>query len=805
MIHRVPLLLTLVALSWAPAHADPWDDGMAAYRAGAYAEAVATWQTVEAAADPPVPRAEVRAWVGLALLKKGELDEAETWLRRAAATRDPRLRGVAERRLGLLAQRRRDLATAEAHYEAAAEASKAAGDAQGALIADLQRAGLAMQRGEPLLAHEAYGAALEHARALGDAEREAVALGAIGVLCRQLKQLDLARAYLAQVADLYREQSAGPRAAKNHIEQAFVEELAGDYPAAADFVDRAEALAGESVHTHRMIVLRRGFLALRQGDLVGARRHADALHAAQRSEPVPYVAADVALFDARLSLLEGDRTRAAQQLRAATEAAIQPLARMEVDFLRARWALAGGDEEAALAALQRFVATHDGYREGFADAALGDYLGHEYAEGLTALLGLRAVTEDPALASWVIARLKGRLFAERLLSEAGDAQPLPGRAGRTRRLDAAVRTFWRHTRATGDAAVDAVVLDYYVGERRTWIVWRAGAKRGVEVEPIGRAVLAAHARDLVTAIRGRRPDWAAAARPLADALLKPLRRARTEQPALDRLIVVPHGALHNVPFEALPLDDGSPVVAHYTVAYAANAATAPTEPLPPPASDRPSLWVADARGDLPGARAEVQSLSKNYARPTVLQGPAATRRAVLEGLADAGVAHLAVHGRPDDQGKPPRLLLAGEDRLTAADLLQLSLRAATVVLAACDSAVGTPDAADEMPTVLPRALLLAGAQVVIGTRWPIDDRSATRVMTRLHAGLRPLGPERALAEAQRALLASSEGDAMIALRNSPPCATNRGLRECVPGERVGFAHPFHWAGFALLGATTDPY
>ncbi|MCA9557248.1 MAG: CHAT domain-containing protein, partial [Myxococcales bacterium] len=269
--------------------------------------------------------------------------------------------------------------------------------------------------------------------------------------------------------------------------------------------------------------------------------------------------------------------------------------------------------------------------------------------------------------------------------------------------------------------------------------------------------------------------------------------------------VVPHGPLHDVPFEALPLGDDELVIEHYSVTYAANAATAPLRPLPPPDRARPSLWVADARGDLPGARAEVRDLSRPFSTPTVLTGGAATRTAVLAQLGEAGAVHLAVHGHPARGDDPPHLLLAGGERLTAADLFGQRLDHPLVVLAACDSAVGTPDRSDEMPTVLPRALLLAGAEAVVGTRWPIDDRSAARVMTLLYDALPRVGPEAALATAQRAMLDSAQGDAMIALRNSPPCATNRGLRECVPGERVGFAHPFHWAGFALLGATTNPH
>ncbi len=802
MIHRVPLLLALIVLLAATAHADPWDHGMAAYKAGAYAEAVAAWTQVERADAPPVRRGEVQAWLGLALLKLERLPAADRWLEQAASDDDLRVRAMAERVRGRLAQRRDDLDEAAERYAAARLLAGRDGDPQQLLITHLYAADIALQRGAPLEAHEAYADALEVALELGDRHREAIALAGIGLVCQRLKQLDLARAYLDQSAALALELGLSTDAAYALIQGAFTRELAGDYDEAEALLDQAEPLVGDYLLRRRTIELRRAFLDLRRGRTKAARARADALAAAQAEHAVAYIEPAIALFEARLALAEGRGADARRAIDRASATANDEMRRLEVDFLAAQVALGEGDEDEAVAALRRFVRRHDAFREGFADVRLRDYLGHEYAAGLRRLLETKTVSADAALASWVIARLKGRLFADRLLAQAAAESGADGRADRARRLDAAVRGFWRHSTEAPEAPTDAVVLDYYLGEHRLWIVWRAGAQQGVETAPVGRARITADAKALLNAIRGRRPDWRAAAEPLADHLLGPLRRARAQQPRLDRLVVVPNGPLHSVPFEALPLDADHLVVEAFTVTYAANAATAPLEPLPAPPRAGTSLWVADARGDLPGARAEVRALSARAARPTVLTGAAATRSDVLKAMGAADLIHLAVHGRPADGDGPPRLLLAAGQRLTAADLLQHRLAGAAVILAACDSAVGQPDTGDEMPTVLPRALLLAGARSVIGTRWPIDDRSASELMTQLHARLRREGPERALAEAQRSLLRSAAGDTVIALRNGPACDTNRGLRECTPSARVGLAHPFHWAGFALLGAAT---
>ena len=85
-----------------------------------------------------------------------------------------------------------------------------------------------------------------------------------------------------------------------------------------------------------------------------------------------------------------------------------------------------------------------------------------------------------------------------------------------------------------------------------------------------------------------------------------------------------------------------------------------------------------------------------------------------------------------------RVLLADE-ALTFADILNLRLTARVVVLAACDGALGAPQAGaplsgDEL-LALARAFFYAGARSVIASLWPVEDAATAELMRHIHAQL----------------------------------------------------------------------
>src|SRR5207249_4816555 len=107
-----------------------------------------------------------------------------------------------------------------------------------------------------------------------------------------------------------------------------------------------------------------------------------------------------------------------------------------------------------------------------------------------------------------------------------------------------------------------------------------------------------------------------------------------------------------------------------------------------------------------------------------------TSEAVLGALPSHGVAHFACHGRSDtdDPGASALLLSDAADHpLTVTEIYRQNLTGAELAyLSACSTTDTRPRLADEAVHIT-AAVQLAGYRNVIGTLWPVDDRSARRV------------------------------------------------------------------------------
>jgi tetratricopeptide (TPR) repeat protein len=140
--------------------------------------------------------------------------------------------------------------------------------------------------------------------------------------------------------------------------------------------------------------------------------------------------------------------------------------------------------------------------------------------------------------------------------------------------------------------------------------------------------------------------------------------------------------------------------------------------------------------DLPGARAEAESLRRRFAdRVTVLSGPAATHDSVLGKLPAASWAHFACHGLSDLNDPSASHLILHDGLLTVVDVTRLRLEDADLAfLSACSTARPGERLADEA-IQLATAFQLAGYRHVIGTLWPIDDQHAVDLAGDVYAAL----------------------------------------------------------------------
>ena len=233
---------------------------------------------------------------------------------------------------------------------------------------------------------------------------------------------------------------------------------------------------------------------------------------------------------------------------------------------------------------------------------------------------------------------------------------------------------------------------------------------------------------------------------------------RLLQPALDkltnqrRLIIVPNGDLHFLPFAALPVD-GHYLIERFTLSTLSSASllarTRPATVPPHPRLLALANPVQTGLDPLPGAEAEVQAIGAHYPDPDKrLYFREHAQRSVLVGHDLRGwTLHLAVHGQAGAMNTT-RLRLSDGD-LTLADVWNLYLDdAPMVVLSACQTALGEHLSGDEVVS-LANGFLFAGARTLIATLWPVPDEPTRRLMEAFYDSF-PGDPSVALAQAQRA-------------------------------------------------------
>lgn len=261
-----------------------------------------------------------------------------------------------------------------------------------------------------------------------------------------------------------------------------------------------------------------------------------------------------------------------------------------------------------------------------------------------------------------------------------------------------------------------------------------------------------------------------------------------------RLLIVPEGPVHRVPFAALEDGKGAPIAAQYAIAMIPSA-TILTElqqrprrtdavralVLADPAHDfmaadasaaanqlRAAFMSAGAAGPLPGARREARRVARFAPVRDVRLGRHATAAALRQpSVTSYRVIHIASHSVIDD-ASPLRsaiaLAPAGDDHgfVTAADLATTRFDADLVVLSACRTARGRLlDGEGEQG--LAAALLASGARAVVVSHWNVRDDATARLMEDLYAAIASgLPVVDALAVAQRRSIARAESPAVWA-------------------------------------------
>ncbi|HKG47169.1 MAG TPA: CHAT domain-containing protein [Pyrinomonadaceae bacterium] len=184
--------------------------------------------------------------------------------------------------------------------------------------------------------------------------------------------------------------------------------------------------------------------------------------------------------------------------------------------------------------------------------------------------------------------------------------------------------------------------------------------------------------------------------------------------------------------------------------------------------------------DLPNAKEEAQQIASNYKDKLLLMETAATNAAVKREMPRSDVVHFALHSVLDgDLPLNSSLLLAmGEtqSKLHAYEIYQLGLeRTRLVVLSSCQTGAERYYDGEGMAS-LARAFIGAGVPLVVASLWPVDSAATEKLMVHFHQERQHNSSAVALANAQRAMLHSSE---------------------------TRFQSPYYWAAFSLNGGYAE--
>jgi hypothetical protein len=244
-------------------------------------------------------------------------------------------------------------------------------------------------------------------------------------------------------------------------------------------------------------------------------------------------------------------------------------------------------------------------------------------------------------------------------------------------------------------------------------------------------------------------------------LVKPL---KIEENNPRKLIIVPYGTLHGLPFQLL-YDGSSYLIERYEIVNlpAAGLVTRQGPKRAPGALVLAHSW----EGRLPQTYTEAEFVHQLFGGQLCADGD--VRRSVLQNP-PMQILHIAAHGEYRlDQPDLSYLQLA-DGQLYADDVLQQDLSYELVTLSACETGLANV-AADEELIGLGRGFLYAGAGALMLSLWSVADISTTDLMKRMYDALsRGESKSAALCQAQTSFLTES--------RN---------------------LHPAYWGSFQLIG------
>jgi len=244
------------------------------------------------------------------------------------------------------------------------------------------------------------------------------------------------------------------------------------------------------------------------------------------------------------------------------------------------------------------------------------------------------------------------------------------------------------------------------------------------------------------------------------------------------LTIVPHGALHYIPFNALYSGEGF-LIDSYTIRVLPSGSAmkfikGPNEGQAGTilAFGNPNL--GDPIYDLPGAEKEAIAITRAQPNSKLFMRKQATETCVKRFGEHFRYIHFATHATFDAEKPLTSGLLMTADgendgTLTVGELYDLRLNADLVTLSACETALGKVANGDDV-VGFTRGFLYAGANSIVSSLWKVDDQATSILMQEFYKELQEKDKREALRTAQ------------LKVKNTYN------------------SHPYFWAAFQITGA-----
>lgn len=354
-----------------------------------------------------------------------------------------------------------------------------------------------------------------------------------------------------------------------------------------------------------------------------------------------------------------------------------------------------------------------------------------------------------------------------------------------------------------------------------WTIDQNGLKSYHLIEKINEETINLKIQAFHHACSGKEKAWKLYSRELSVLFIKPIQHLLTDY---KHLIFVPYGAMHQIPFQALLLEE-KPLFFQFQISYLPSLGILPLLKRSHRSNQpkvlsvgNPALMSWQAPEDsidkkpmpysgLKYAEQEAELVADIFSDALLLTGSEATESRVEQLMENFDVLHFATHAVLSKESPlSSGILLANGEALTVYEFMNVKLKAELVVLSACQTGEGVVTGGDDV-FGFTRGLLAAGTKSALVSLWQIDDLSTNLLISKFFYEYKN---GKSLAEALR--LAQS-----FLYHHKIPKTTedfnqlDQSFRTMTRGKRgVGrkprkstehthYSHPYYWGAFTLVG------